>query len=728
MNPPSLQRLLILALAAFVLLVGAFLLGPGQEQKALQGSSTNRQEQSDSLTPDLAESNRTSASTSEVTALDNQQQATSTPATKPVIIGFVLDAAELPVEGASVQALSSPNASFNTYDLEFEPEQSVQATDQTGPDGSFRLEVPEYRPFKVLATAEGYAAAEQESCYAGQSITLRIHTGCELHGRFTAAADGTPIADVRFRVFSDSLAEPLEGLGVADGSYQMSSLPAGEAALQVIPLAHAMPRLIETQLVPGRPTELNVSLESGRMAKGQVRDALTGTGIAGAEVSSWSFLGKTVRTDVHGFYELRGIRETRSSLQARAVGYGRQQRSFALGDETVDFELQPAASVKGRVIDVSGNGLAGVTLSACAASAEDGLHEMEWQTAVSDDRGEFHIQGLRADLRLLLFARLANYATLTLALPLFEQGEAQLVLDDVVLSAHSVLSGRLLGADALPIAGRTIRLLGPREAPGAGTDLESYLHVRMTVSDRRGRFSFADLGAGTYELQAVGMESCPAKRTVVLGDGEHQTQLDWMLDRSNELRGRVLGPDGGALSGVSITLQSLEVPPLPALRMATSSEGEFGFDAVCAGRYSLFAAPSLDDKQLAPAFLPEVTFDGRPLELRLTELNAEIRGRITDHEGHAVPLALVAIDYGSGVRTGGTLTDTVGQFTIQVPAGRSFAIRVWLTKPLDLTEGTSSVQEFTLGRRILEANQPVASLEGVSSNSGEVRIQLQKRP
>lgn len=256
------------------------------------------------------------------------------------------------------------------------------------------------------------------------------------------------------------------------------------------------------------------------------------------------------------------------------------------------------------------------------------------------------------------------------------------------------------------------------------TDLSVYMHLRRMVSDQRGRFAFADLGPGVYELQAVAMDSCPATRSIELGAGEHRSQFDWTLDATHSLDGRVLGPDGAARARISVRLQSLETPPLPTLQTVTDSAGHFDFDEVCAGRYSLSCRPPSSNERLAPAFVPEVIFDGRPLELRLAELDAELRGRVTDHAGAPVHLALVAIDYGSGGRTGGVLTDTAGRFALQLPAGRSITVRAWQTGPLDLSEGTPSVRELGLKRRILDSGHPAASAEGVTSGGGDLEIQL----
>ncbi|MCP5021450.1 MAG: carboxypeptidase regulatory-like domain-containing protein [bacterium] len=643
------------------------------------------------------------------------------------LTGIVLDAKDKPIAGAVVEAFSAPNASFNTFDLEFEPPTSVQARDTTGAPGRFRLDVPDYHPFDVVASAEGFASMRVEACYAGQEITIRLGLGCELHGLITSEQEGLPVPNVRLRIFNNGATGTLESSTDANGAYRIAGLPAGEAWLQVIPPAHAMPSLFEVKLNPLQATRQDVVLKAGRTITGEVRDARTGRGIAGAEVSSWSFLGKTVRTDLHGQFRLEGVRVLKSSVMARAKGYGRAEEALHARADVVNFELEPARCIAGHVVDPEGRPLDRALVSICGTSHDGGVQQLEWRTAISDAEGYFLIDGLRKDLGLLLFVRLEGWGSATRVLPQFDARYDPLVLEDLTLHPHAILAGRVLDARGCPAPGKNLTLRGPEGSAGIDSDISTYSHLRSTQSDERGRFSIADLAEGNYELSVASHESCPESIAVSLEASEARTDFEWVLTATGSVKGRVSGSDGVPLPEVSIALFARSGPRRLTLSTRTDERGEFDLSTVCAGDYSLRAVASSAHGRahsLASLVVHGIELDGPVLELRLLEADSEIRGRVVDSEGAGIALALVSIDHGIGALGSGVLTDATGEFVLEVPAGSKSNLRAWRTRELDTSEGSTHALEMQLGRRIVGREDPPARLDDVASGSQNVEMDL----
>jgi hypothetical protein len=128
----------------------------------------------------------------------------------------------------------------------------------------------------------------------------------------------------------------------------------------VFPLQQSR-RFIAVQLSEGETRTLDISLAPGAVVTGEVKDALSGAPIAGAEVSTLGFLSEVAQTDDAGRYEILGVslEDSEVRVAARAKGYGRfeVQVPSAGGAEgsvlRADFELVRGRVVKGRVVSTA---------------------------------------------------------------------------------------------------------------------------------------------------------------------------------------------------------------------------------------------------------------------------------------------------------------------------------------------------------------------------------------
>jgi|GEM_PF-5014314 len=126
-----------------------------------------------------------------------------------------------------------------------------------------------------------------------------------------------------------------------------------------------------------------------------VRDALTGRPVAGARVEarwendyengSWAPLESTGTTDEHGVYCAKAPEGFMSRhWEVRAQGY-EPQHEYSVGEVDEVLELRPAVPKHGRLVDIAGRPLAGVSVAWKVGCAHAPTHG----SAVSDAAGIF---------------------------------------------------------------------------------------------------------------------------------------------------------------------------------------------------------------------------------------------------------------------------------------------------------------------------------------------------
>jgi protocatechuate 3,4-dioxygenase beta subunit len=612
-----------------------------------------------------------------------------------VLRGRVLAPDGEPREGARVEVLRRPGASFQDLDLELAAEVIRVAEDATGADGGFAFELPLDREFELAVRAEGHPVERVTACRAGDEVVVRLRHGALLFGRVARAADHVPVAGALVRLRPDpehggaSTGERRETRTDVAGAYRLEELAPGSWSIEVVPPRDAAPRATELELAEGEALRHDVAVEPGAVVRGRVTDAVTGRPIEGAEVGeTWTFR-KSVRTDAHGEYVLEGLSPFVLDLEVRAEGYGRTERALRSEfeepvPERVDVELLPARGVRGRVVDVEGLPIAQAYVAAVASEyPEDGGQRTDWRSTRSGADGRFHVVGMRPDLRHALVARHPGYGAIVHDLSAAELERPELDVGDVVLPPAAAIVGRVVDEAGAGIAGLEVRLLGTNADRGRFAErsreetwsLDWYVAERSTRTGSAGGFAFANVAPGSYDVSTL----LPGTRTgpelqVEVASGERVEDIELVLARGLSVSGRVVAGDGGSVPKVYVSVDAeagdgeADVPADP--------DGGFVATGLPPGTYTLTAYPypTPDDRLAGRIFASELVRgvsagqEGVVLVLPLATL---VAGRVVDADGRPVEGSIVsALDPPSEQILAFDETDPAGGFTLRLAEER----------------------------------------------------------
>lgn len=614
--------------------------------------------------------------------------------------GRVVDAAGHAVAGARVQA---------GRDGEDTEPRDLQAT--SGFDGRFRLDglVPR-GSYEILATAPGLAPAHTiapapEAGDTAPPVLLVLTAGRGAAGRVVDLR-GRALAGAHVVLRRSSLGRHFAGLapGTAlddglfeaetggDGRFLLPSLPPGRFDLTVTASGFSPFRRQGLEVAEGAgPADFGrLLLERGVAAHGRVTDT-AGRPLAGVEVwlvprgiDDWGAYyarGPAARSDREGRFVLSDL------PAAGELGLDLCHAGFLPTSETwpeppaapVTLTLETAGRLEGRVLGPDGAPVAGAQVEARprrGVSPPENLRPC-WRerlhgTTAAD--GTFVLDGLPAGTW-RVGVRAPGLLGSESPPRRLATGEAVAGLE-IRLSAGAVITGRVLDADGLPAARTVVASDGRADRPQTETD-----------------------GSGSYRLE--GVETGPrsvsarrgeeqAERTVAAVPGENRLDLVLAPLSSQEVRGAVLGPEGGPVPGARVFFGTGESSP-------TAADGTFRL-RVPDGTYR----PWAEKEGYAPGLLAEpFVVDGAAvagIEIRLAR-GAVITGRVLglppeELAGTTVSLEAPPFQYRVAVGADGgfRMADVLpGAWKVIVQAGHRSAA-AWVEIPDGETEADVTIE------------------------------------
>ena len=481
--------------------------------------------------------------------------------------GRVLDPDGNPVAGAKLylnnrtpkgedQPFRATSAKDGGFDFTF----ARPVTDQGGPA----------RPTdQVLAVAEGYGCAAAAVGAAEEELILRLVKDEPIKGRILDA-DGKPVVRARIAVtfLADDLARYLEWKEKGEGGYTFAKIWDGP--------------------LPGQPAAFTTDAE-GRFAltgvgrERIVRLRVEGSGIATEEnLEVMTRAGKALDFKIGEHINVSGAGASRArtmDLKGRRV-YG---ASF-------DYLAAASRTIRG-VVRVRGTGkaLAGVTVEATGPAGNFLSH------AVTDKEGRYELVGLAKSPNYWLRLKPADGLSFGRDVKLDDTlGLGALAADiETSLGARTV-SGKVTDKHGKPVAGAAVvyRPLFPngnlvgmdgwnprsetitgadgsyalRVLPGIGVigvtgpDPDAYTGAQLTEKERKDVLRVADPNYGRMLRVAIDAQNFlvlpePDFNALALFDLNPKNESvvrDVVLERAEERKGRVVGPDGQPLAGVSV--------------------------------------------------------------------------------------------------------------------------------------------------------------------------------
>jgi RNA polymerase sigma-70 factor (ECF subfamily) len=637
----------------------------------------------------------------------------------------VVDSKDAPIAGASVEILRAEARPYEyLLDHDYQDRETAIAKGKSDDHGEIAFRVPRGRLHDLRVHSETFAERQLSGVRTGETVVIALRPGSSLSGIVRRMSDGAPIAGVQLVLTSEEGFGPMwKGTTDAGGHYSAQGLDPGRAYLLVIP-DDELPLNANLELKEGETLVRDFDVPPGLVLEGEVRDRSTGLPIAGAEVSSWSFLHKIARTDSSGHYVLRGVPGGRTyvEIDCRARGYGRSETRLAAQggpSQRADFELLPSRTARGRIVSRSGEPLSGIYVAAVASRFD---HELkisrgDCPSARTDDDGRFAIADLRPDSPHALFLRKEGFATTIVDLGEKESAGSVVDVGDVVLPRMSSLSGGIVGADGAGIADAGIEV--QIERPGAAVDLTA-IAMQQTSSGPDGRFRVVDLAAGKYRLRIYRTGLPTIERLEVeLKEGEARRDFTIRMGGTLRIAGRVLDPDGAPAAGARVYVRGGNLSPSSRHDAVADSGGAFVFAGLEAGEYAVSVEPEFirqgeTQNEWIGSRTETVRAGAEDVVLQLQRRDS-IEGRIVPADGGApVRTWIVAIDP-SGSRVSWTVSGSDGSFRLAVGSGTSVELRVWAAKADPQSYWGFSADESTT---------PIAVVPGVRAGTKDLSIAL----
>lgn len=607
------------------------------------------------------------------------------------ISGRVLNEDGDPVEGAMVHVEVKPMAVFR---------HGLRPT-RTDDQGFFRLEDVEPGAVHLAVNAPGYQKyqlgdLEVPSRGEVSGVEIVLVRGATITGRVTRP-DGTPAVQAMVTW------APAGETSFMGGGFQASTQTDGEGRFRLDGVAPGpavvgassgtSPQVSKHVEVRSGVQTVDLVLDAGFEVSGRVTDE-RGVPVAGAALTlrptdanrTFYTVGaeRPVVTGPDGTFTLKDVVPGHYLAAAAKEGYAQAATAepFEVANGPVagiELELRRGATLRGRILGVEIEDLAGVAVHAYGGAAGGSV-----QTGLVDFEGRYSVSNLAPGIWHVT-ARLERGGRQTSGMLKVEEGQAEAELD-LEFKSGFPLEGVVRSAGR-PEAGIHVSVNG----------LAMGLGHAQAVSGSDGRFSLRDLPAGKYRLTAMNAARRHSQEIEVPVDGEVVIDLG-ALSISGHVRDEV---GERPMPGVSLRIESLDAdtaaeaadPFSGAFRVSgsqTDSRGYFSL-SVGEGRWRVIATKAgYGPAETIVDVRAGGTYDG--VELRMSPTDGvtfdvlsetgvtpnQVLAAVLDPSGQALTHGYVPVGEGGTVRL---TTVPAGSWELVVQAGDSAVVRTPITAP-----------------------------------------------
>ncbi|MGF1468262.1 MAG: carboxypeptidase regulatory-like domain-containing protein [Sandaracinaceae bacterium] len=521
------------------------------------------------------------------------------------LVGVVRDA-------STGDGLAGVRLTVSSFALDAAPRSTV-----SGPDGRFRVAGLAPAEHHVAADAEGYVSRPSIAWRPGEALELRLEQAGTVAGR-VLDADGLPVAGAQIEVLGETPAgQPvLLGPGAAFRAAVVGARDTSTAGALAVTSGAVPPIPLDG---PGLAALPEAGPEEARLARAFVTDAM-GRFRVGGIPTGWV----QVLVGQSGY--------ARASTDRLHVSAGQVR-------DGLELRLLPAGTVRGRVVNDRGDGVAGVPVE--IRSDTEPFPEL----VLSDDNGGFVVEGVTGELAVT--ARPLDRPAVRRRVRLVPDEEATVELP--LEGDLQRLYGRVVDARGFPLAGVPVRVRALRaESPG----------LRVAESGDDGTFVLDGLPSGPWRLDAGGRARGSASLDVPSADGEVTVRLAAVAAVEGEIRSGF----SGELLDAWVVVSRDTLPP--ETHRVRAPGGHFRVPGLSAGAWRLAArADGHLERKLA------FTIERRGPSLVDTDLGAlrlaaggALAGVVVDARGRPVPRAHVRVAAPAGA---GTRADPAGAFVLE---------------------------------------------------------------
>lgn len=604
------------------------------------------------------------------------------------IFGTVYDGFGAPLDTASVALLDGRRRT------------PIKAT-TTDKEGRFCLPdiLSYYRPWadpelEIEAWKAGHATEVKKWQRDGlHEVELWLNPETVVSGRVITEEEGEPLAGAMVLI-SHQRSRCKTTLTDEQGRFSFYSL-ASEASFLSFDHSFYMPLIGQSiNLEAGKHRQVaTVSLASGFAKTVRVCDASTGEPIIGACVQAHrkedarSPVGKRyMTTSREGACTLKGLGQGKYCLYAWATGYVSSQTLVfdpELEKEAVEFLLERASAIRGKVTDMNGGALA-----QCAVSLKQ---EDEAKNIIrTDERGAFSIRDVTPGSGYCLHVSCDGFVPAEIpgiTMPAGENVDGMAIS----LSRGGTVKGRVLDSRGRGVAGAVMDIMSEAEhdrytkGVWLGMDGEWTRCVMQKHrddgwvgydTDRNGNYAITGLVAGRYYLsvQQDGHVTSEEKAVVVQAL-ETMEGVDFIFDDEISMSGVVLDSEGNSIPEVVVSVfpDRLERQRRRGAITSTDKDGCFRIRGLPARAVHIRT-------EKRGYTTDEADFPAPPAEVTLVlERMAVISGTLVMQDGTSAGVCSVKIEgkinYSDSVECN---SDSAGRFAASVAPGKyAIVVEKW---------------------------------------------------
>ena len=539
-------------------------------------------------------------------------------------------------------------------------------------DGSFALRHRIGDVVQLRVEKKGFASLELSRRVAGERLELTLYRACPLVIQILDAG-GRPLPGARIRasrydgLMHDDLRSVVSG---PDGIARIDDLGPGPLSLVA---EHQDGHCLfgRITLEPGPVQEITLHVEESALVQGRVVDDESGDVIAGAQIKvGWR--NASAKTDAQGRFRCFGVplqEDLWTSIAAEALGYARCEFDIQSGTEEVELRLKRGQTVRGRIVDEHGAGLAGTRVSLIAYVSDRSARRrrkgtrMDRRATFSDSEGVFVLRNLQAIPRTLVFEH-EGFGRQHLDLDA-QEGRSLIDIDSITLLPALVLAGRILDGNDEPLRDAKVILSGHNHdrlrlrTPGLGPAQSAYAKEEWRRSDDLGRFRFGGLPAGTFYIHVAPKGRVAQKRMIEL-KGDDSLDHEFRFTDDDQLTLSIRERGAGPVQGIDVSLDRHD--GLLLHRATSDQDGRVSIAGVAHAKHGI---------RLAMAFRglfrrPELLIVDGPgnYEIEL-ERRVVVAGRVLGPDGAGAGFVQIRLRQGGEERL--VLSGGDGVFSIDAP-------------------------------------------------------------
>ncbi len=335
-----------------------------------------------------------------------------------------------------------------------------------------------------------------------------------------------------------------------------------------------------------------------------------------------------------------------------------------VGSSETKIVADAAASVTGRITTRDGMPIANVHMRVDAPQ-RSGLNPI---TAITDTDGRYTLEGLAPGRYTLIGRHYGGYLPTMSAMPSVNASAGMRLANmDYIYEATGQMTGRVVNAEGVAVAGAEVRLRAERQGLTTPT---------ATLSRPDGTFSFGGLLPGT---QYVVWAKTDTQLSVPVGPFQlsegSDTPLEVQIAEAASISGIVVDANGAPRAGLRVSAESPQhfsfasQPAIGDAYTTSAADGSFTIAGLHAGSYSVGAADPENDAYSSTGargvtLSPGEKHSGLRLVWSQTRGNLAIGGLVTDSRGAPLPEAWISVGSNVTQMYTSARSDANGRFSI----------------------------------------------------------------